>query len=123
MGANMVRGCKKMATQCVVFDRTPATVQQLAGEVPLDSTFTRRLCSKTAEASGHLAHGPAAVVDASIMDLLPKLESGDILIDGGNSYLHRRHSPRQGTQTRRAFTTWTWAPVAAFGDSSAATAR
>jgi len=29
---------------------------------------------------------PAAVVDASIKDLLPKLESGDILIDGGNSY-------------------------------------
>ncbi len=29
---------------------------------------------------------PAAVVDATIADLLPLLESGDILIDGGNSY-------------------------------------
>jgi len=29
---------------------------------------------------------PAAVVDSSIGELLPKLESGDILIDGGNSY-------------------------------------
>ena len=29
---------------------------------------------------------PAAVVDASINDLLPLLEQGDILIDGGNSY-------------------------------------
>jgi len=29
---------------------------------------------------------PAGVVDASIKDLAPKLESGDILIDGGNSY-------------------------------------
>src|SRR6185437_4485709 len=29
---------------------------------------------------------PAAVVDQTIVDLLPHLESGDILIDGGNSY-------------------------------------
>jgi 6-phosphogluconate dehydrogenase len=29
---------------------------------------------------------PAAVVDASINDLVPKLDAGDILIDGGNSY-------------------------------------
>jgi 6-phosphogluconate dehydrogenase len=29
---------------------------------------------------------PAAVVDQSIADLLPLLEAGDVLIDGGNSY-------------------------------------
>ena len=29
---------------------------------------------------------PAAVVDETIADLLPLLEAGDILIDGGNSY-------------------------------------
>src|SRR6185295_6872742 len=29
---------------------------------------------------------PAAVVDKSIADIVPHLESGDILIDGGNSY-------------------------------------
>ena len=29
---------------------------------------------------------PAAVVDQSIADLIPMLEAGDILIDGGNSY-------------------------------------
>ncbi len=29
---------------------------------------------------------PAAVVDQTIAGLLPHLESGDILIDGGNSY-------------------------------------
>ncbi len=29
---------------------------------------------------------PAAVVDNTIADLLPLLEPGDILIDGGNSY-------------------------------------
>src|SRR3977135_3144760 len=29
---------------------------------------------------------PAGVVDATLNDLVPKLEKGDILIDGGNSY-------------------------------------
>src|SRR5919199_596036 len=29
---------------------------------------------------------PAAIVDATIADVLPHLETGDILIDGGNSY-------------------------------------
>ena len=29
---------------------------------------------------------PAAVVDQTIAELLPLLETGDILIDGGNSY-------------------------------------
>ncbi len=29
---------------------------------------------------------PAAVVDQTISDLVPHLETGDILIDGGNSY-------------------------------------
>jgi 6-phosphogluconate dehydrogenase len=29
---------------------------------------------------------PAAVVDATVADLSPHLEAGDILIDGGNSY-------------------------------------
>jgi 6-phosphogluconate dehydrogenase len=29
---------------------------------------------------------PAAVVDQNIADLLPHLDAGDILIDGGNSY-------------------------------------
>ena len=29
---------------------------------------------------------PAAVVDSTIDELLPHLEQGDIIIDGGNSY-------------------------------------
>src|SRR5215471_11277092 len=41
-------------------------------------------------ANGHecvvFDQSPAAVVDESIKDLLPLLDAGDILIDGGNSY-------------------------------------
>ena len=38
---------------------------------------------------------PAAVVDGADIDLVPRLESGDVLIDGGNSSyvddIHRAH--------------------------------
>jgi 6-phosphogluconate dehydrogenase len=86
MGANMVRRLQKNGHQCVVFDRTPATVQQLAGEGATGSTSLDDFVQKLQKPRAIWLMVPAAVVDASIMDLLPKLESGDILIDGGNSY-------------------------------------
>src|SRR6516165_5748993 len=45
-----------------------------------------RARAQAGEAARGLADGPAAVVDKTIVDLVPHLESGDILIDGGNSY-------------------------------------
>jgi 6-phosphogluconate dehydrogenase len=86
MGANMVRRLQKNGHQCVVFDRTPATVQQLAGEGAAGSTSLDDFVQKLQKPRAIWLMVPAAVVDASIKDLLPKLESGDILIDGGNSY-------------------------------------
>jgi 6-phosphogluconate dehydrogenase len=86
MGANMVRRLQKNGHQCVVFDRTPATVQQLAGEGATGSTSLDDFVQKLQKPRAIWLMVPAAVVDASIKDLLPKLESGDILIDGGNSY-------------------------------------
>ncbi len=59
---------------------------------------------------------PAAVVDKSIADLLPLLEPGDILIDGGNSYyvddIRRARNLPRGKSTigcrhkRRGVGTW-----------------
>jgi 6-phosphogluconate dehydrogenase len=86
MGANMVRRLQKNGHQCVVFDRTPATVQQLASEGATGSTSLDDFVQKLQKPRAIWLMVPAAVVDASIKDLLPKLESGDILIDGGNSY-------------------------------------
>ena len=65
---------------------------------------------------------PAAVVDRRIADLLPLLEAGDILIDGGNSYYIDDIRRAQGTCSRRASTMSTSAPAAASGAWSAATA-
>jgi 6-phosphogluconate dehydrogenase len=86
MGANMVRRLQKNGHQCVVFDRTPATVQQLASEGATGSTSLDDFVQKLQKPRAIWLMVPAAVVDSSIKDLLPKLESGDILIDGGNSY-------------------------------------
>ena len=86
MGANMVRRLQKNGHQCVVFDRTPATVQQLAGEGATGSNSLDDFVQKLQKPRAIWLMVPAAVVDASIRDLLPKLEAGDILIDGGNSY-------------------------------------
>ena len=86
MGANMVRRLQKNGHQCVVFDRAPATVQQLAGEGATGSNSLDDFVQKLQKPRAIWLMVPAAVVDASIRDLLPKLEAGDILIDGGNSY-------------------------------------
>jgi 6-phosphogluconate dehydrogenase len=86
MGANMVRRLQKNGHQCVVYDRTPATVQQLASEGPTGSSSLDDFVRKLQKPRAIWLMVPAAVVDDSIKELLPKLESGDILIDGGNSY-------------------------------------
>src|SRR5690242_2024351 len=86
MGANMVRRLQKNGHQCVVFDRTAATVQQLSSEGATGSTSLDDLVQKLQKPRAIWPMVPAAVVDSSIRELLPKLESGDILIDGGNSY-------------------------------------
>ena len=65
---------------------------------------------------------PAAVVDKTIADLLPLLDAGDILIDGGNSYYIDDIRRAKELRAEEAFTTSTSAPAAACGDSSAATA-
>ena len=64
---------------------------------------------------------PAAVVDKTIADLVPHLERGDILIDGGNSY-YVDDIRRAKELRRRASITWMSEPAAASGAWSAAIA-
>src|SRR5580692_12597112 len=86
MGANMVRRLLKGGHQCVVFDRTPAVVKQLADEKAVGTSSFADLVKKLEKPRAVWMMVPAAVVDKTIGDLLPHLEEGDILIDGGNSY-------------------------------------
>jgi 6-phosphogluconate dehydrogenase len=86
MGANMVRRLIKQGHQCVVFDRSPAVVQDLAKEKAVGAASLADFVKKLDKPRAVWLMVPAAVVDKSIADLVPLLEPGDILIDGGNSY-------------------------------------
>jgi 6-phosphogluconate dehydrogenase len=86
MGANMVRRLIKQGHECVVFDMSPQTVEELVKEKAVGSASLTELVKKLEKPRAVWLMVPAAVVDKTIADLLPALESGDALIDGGNSY-------------------------------------
>jgi 6-phosphogluconate dehydrogenase len=86
MGANMVRRLLKGGHQCVVFDRSPKVVQELVDEKADGSSSLADFAQKLSKPRAVWLMVPAAVVDETIAALVPHLERGDILIDGGNSY-------------------------------------
>jgi 6-phosphogluconate dehydrogenase len=86
MGANMVRRLIKGGHNCVVFDMSQKAVAALTGDKATGATSLADLVQKLDKPRAVWLMVPAAVVDQTISDLLPHLASGDILIDGGNSY-------------------------------------
>jgi 6-phosphogluconate dehydrogenase len=86
MGANMVRRLLRGGQKCVVFDMSPKAVSDLVKEKAEGSLSLQDFVSKLEKPRAIWLMVPAAVVDNSIAGLLPYLEAGDILIDGGNSY-------------------------------------
>ena len=86
MGANMVKRLLKGGHQCVVFDRSPKAVNELVQEKAAGSSSLEEFAAKLEKPRAVWLMVPAAAVDETIAELLPHLEDGDILIDGGNSY-------------------------------------
>jgi 6-phosphogluconate dehydrogenase len=86
MGSNMVRRLLRNGHTCVVFDRSPAVVNELVAEKAAGATSLADLATKLEQPRAVWLMVPAAAVDETIAELLPHLEAGDILIDGGNSY-------------------------------------
>src|ERR1700741_1239867 len=86
MGANMVRRLLRHGHQCVVFDMSPDAVADLVKDKATGSSSLADFVKKLEKPRAIWLMVPAAVVDKSIGDLLPLLDAGDILIDGGNSY-------------------------------------
>jgi 6-phosphogluconate dehydrogenase len=86
MGANMVRRLLKSGHECVVFDMSAKAVEGLVAENAIGAATLGDLTAKLARPRAVWLMVPAAVVDETIADLLPHLEAGDTLIDGGNSY-------------------------------------
>jgi 6-phosphogluconate dehydrogenase len=86
MGANMVRRLLKGGHQCVVFDMSAKAVGELVEEKATGSSSLGDFVTKLNKPRAMWLMVPAAAVDDTIAELLPHLEQGDILIDGGNSY-------------------------------------
>jgi 6-phosphogluconate dehydrogenase len=86
MGANMVRRLMKAGHTCTVFDMSPKSVEELAKEGATGSSSIKDFVSKLEKPRAVWLMIPAAVVDSTIAQIVPFLEAGDILIDGGNSY-------------------------------------
>jgi 6-phosphogluconate dehydrogenase len=86
MGANMVRRLLRAGHQCTVFDMSAKAVQELVKENAVGAGSLAEFVNSLTKPRAIWLMVPVGVVDKSIADLLPHLERGDIVIDGGNSY-------------------------------------
>ncbi|HXQ40328.1 MAG TPA: decarboxylating 6-phosphogluconate dehydrogenase [Candidatus Udaeobacter sp.] len=86
MGANMARRLLKGGHDCVVFDMSEKAIAEMVKEKAVGASSLAELSMKLAKPRAIWLMVPAGVVDKTIADLLPHLEAGDIVIDGGNSY-------------------------------------
>ncbi len=86
MGANMVRRLQRAGHQCVAFDRNAESVKQVTRDGATGATSLDDLVKKLQTPRAVWLMVPAAVVDVTLKELAGKLEPGDIVIDGGNSY-------------------------------------
>src|SRR6185312_181669 len=86
MGANMVRRLMRKGHECVVFDASPAAAQGLAREGAVSARSFADFARQLREPRAVWLMVPAAAVDETIAGIVPHLEPGDVLIDGGNSY-------------------------------------
>ena len=86
MGANMVRRLMKAGHECVVYDVSADAVKSVAGEGAVGSDSLDDFVAKLTQPRAVWIMVPAAFVDSTIADLRKVLSSGDIIIDGGNSY-------------------------------------
>ena len=86
MGANMVRRLLRGGHDCAVFDMSSKAVAELVKENAVGTASLAEFAKALTKPRAIWLMVPAGVVDKTIADLLPHLERGDILIDGGNSY-------------------------------------
>jgi len=86
MGANMVRRLMRSGHDCVVHDVSSAAVQTLVSEGAVGGASLDEFVAKLTKPRAVWLMVPAAVVDSTLAQLVPKLSAGDIVIDGGNSY-------------------------------------
>jgi 6-phosphogluconate dehydrogenase len=87
MGANMTRRLMRGGHQLAVFDRDPKNVSHLAGEGAAGSSTLDDFVSKLKPPRAAWVMVPAGdPTEQTVMALADRMQPGDIIIDGGNSY-------------------------------------
>ena len=88
MGSNMVRRLLRHGQECVVYDVHAGGGRSAGQGGATGAASLEEFIAKLKPPRAVWLMVPAAVVDATIDQLAGRLEKGDILIDGGNSYYH-----------------------------------
>jgi 6-phosphogluconate dehydrogenase len=88
MGGNMVRRLLRAGHICVVHDVNPDAVRALEQESAEGAASLGALVSQLQPPRAIWIMVPAALVDSTVAQLVPLLQAGDVIIDGGNSYYH-----------------------------------
>jgi 6-phosphogluconate dehydrogenase len=86
MGANLVRRLTAAGHDCVVYDVDPDAVAALAADGIKGAASLDDLVAALSPPRALWIMVPAAIVQKVLDELVPLLDSGDIVVDGGNSY-------------------------------------
>ena len=86
MGANLVRRLMRDGHRCVAYDRNPDVVKALAAEGADGASSLQEFVSKLEKPRNIWIMVPAGVVATTLDQLVPLVDAGDVIIDGGNSY-------------------------------------
>jgi 6-phosphogluconate dehydrogenase len=86
MGSNLVRRLVRDGHRCVAYDVNAGAVKTLQGEGAAGATSLEDFVTKLDKPRTAWLMLPAGVVEPTLDRLVPLLEPGDTVVDGGNSY-------------------------------------
>ena len=110
MGGNMVRRLMRGGHQCVVSDLNPANVKNLVSEGAVGSASLDNFVIKLSAPRIAWLMVPAGnPTEQAVFALAQRMQAGDIIIDGGNSYY--KDDVRRAKQLKERCWSQTWLPV------------
>jgi len=87
MGANIVRRLMRAGHQCVAYDVDPAAVASLGADGAVGAASLDELVASLERPRTAWVMVPAgAITESTVNALAERMEPGDVIVDGGNSY-------------------------------------